>query len=177
MSYNYFVATLPTLQIDVESVPYTVEEFLGLCKEHLSSVDYKELTTLMSDREGGSVFSKKWRDADTQIRNAIVLARASKLGVADASKWMHEHDGFDVYIESAVHAAFTGGTNPSEREKQIDALYWNIIEELVGTDDFSLECVLAYALKLRICEKRVKARDKVKGAELLEATVNGTFGK
>jgi len=165
MSYTYFAATLPALQFD-GAPAMTESEFQDRCRNQLSASDFSALSALHGDGETSNAFVRKWRDRDTQLRNAVARMRAAKIGEgADASKWLRNHGGFEVSIENAVAAAFQE-PNPMRREMAIEHIRWNIAGELAGFDAFSAEAVFAYAIRLGILCRRAAA-DADKGTERL----------
>ena len=167
MSYTYFAATLSALSFDGEPT-MTETEFRGLCKEYLSASDFATLSALSNGGESSNTFVRKWRNSDTQLRNAVARMRASRIGDgADASKWLHSHVGFEVSTETAVAAAFQE-PNPMRREMAIERIRWNLAGELAGFDAFSAETLFAYAIRLGILCRRATA-DVDKGTERLRA--------
>ena len=153
MSYSYFAATLPMIQLE-SNLHMKTADFIELCREHLSLSDFEVLTALLNGEPSGNAFVNKWQNVYNQIRNAIARLRASKAGVSiDVSKWLKEYHGFSVYAENAVVAAFQE-KDPMQREELLDRLYWNVAEEIAGFDPFSADAIFAYGIKLRILEKR-----------------------
>ena len=100
---------------------------------------------------GAHPFTAAWRERDTRLRNAVARARASRLG-RDAAPYLRPERGFDTYTLKAVEEAFARPT-PAERELELDRFRWQVLDELAGRAMFSVEAVLAYALKLRIAER------------------------
>ena len=165
MSYTYFAATLPALSFDGEP-PLTETEFRDRCEEHLSASDLATLAALLNGGESSNAFVRKWRNSDTQLRNAIARMRAARIGDGtDASKWLQSHTGFEVSTETAVTAAFQE-PNPMRRELAIERIRWNLAGELAGFDAFSAETLFAYAIRLGILGRRAAAHVD-KGTERL----------
>ena len=167
MSYTYFAATLSALSFDGEPT-MTETEFRDRCREYLSASDFRTLTALLDGGESSNTFVRKWRNSDTQLRNAVARMRAARIGDgADASKWLRNHTGFEVSTETAVAAAFQE-PNPMRREMAIERIRWNLAGELAGFDAFSAETLFAYAIRLGILCRRAAA-DVDKGTERLRA--------
>lgn len=151
MSYTYFAATLPMQHFGAPPA-MTVAEFAALCREHVSRADSATLSALLDGGATKNAFVKKWRDADTQIRNAVAKLRAQNIGAgADAAKWLHTHDGYSVLIETTVAAAFQE-SDPMKREQTIEKLRWDLAGDIAGLDMFSFAAILAYAIRLGIAE-------------------------
>lgn len=172
MSYYYFAATLPALQID-GAPPLSEAEFRSRCGEHLDAADLKALAALCDGGKTANAFVLKWRDRDAQMRNAVVRLRAARIPSTDAAKWLREHHGFDMSIENGVVAAFQE-PNPMRRERALDQLRWNLAGEIAGYDAFSAEAIFAYAIRLGIvCHMATtdvgKGSDRLRGMMHAEA--------
>jgi hypothetical protein len=152
MSYYYLVAGLPMLVLG-RAPDLTLDDFCARCREHLSAGDAAVLEELLAT--GGEhathPFAVAWRERETRLRNAVARARASRLG-RDATPYLRPERGFDTYTLKAVEEAFARPT-PADRELELDRYRWQVLDELAGRAVFSVEAVLAYALKLRIAER------------------------
>jgi hypothetical protein len=168
-AYYYLVASLPSL---VFSAPAGLArtEFVDECRRHLAPEDQRELEALLAGKREDiqTRFSRAWIDSDRQMRNAIVRARALRLGV-DEKKFIKDHGGFRVDIEASVNDAFSRA-NPLERELALDRFRWYLADELSTGDAFGLPMILAYGVKLVINE-RWQALTPEKGKESLEELV------
>jgi hypothetical protein len=89
----------------------------------------------------------------------------------DAVGFLQEHGGFDTAIEYKVEDAFSKPT-PLERERAIDELRWSILDEVAGTEPFSTSRLMAYAVKLKICERWATMDDKA-GFTKIENAISG----
>jgi hypothetical protein len=65
-------------------------------------------------------------------------------------------------------------TTPLERERALDRVRWNLLDELAGFDPFDSATALAYALKLRITERWHAVSDE-RGAAILAGTVSSSL--
>jgi len=149
--YYYLIASLPAL---VFSQPAAMSRagFIAECEQQLDGSDLAEVTALLDARleDVHRDFSRAWLHADRQLRNAVVRARALRLGV-DEKKFLQSHEGFRVDAEAAVSDAFSRA-NPLERELALDRYRWNLADELSAGDPFALPALLAYAVKLALNE-------------------------
>ena len=166
MSYPYFAATLPALQFD-RAPALTEGEFRARCREHLSPAHAAVVCALLEDGASEHPYAAAWSNRETQVRNAVARQRAAKIPGAVAAPWLRAHDGFAVFIQSGVAAAFQEA-DPMKRERALDLLRWNLAGDLAGFDTLSAEAVFAYAVRLGILLRRAKA-DAAKGRERLLA--------
>ncbi|HIE11279.1 MAG TPA: DUF2764 family protein [Kiritimatiellae bacterium] len=165
MKYYYLVTSLPTLVLG-ETPPLTPEKFFFSCSTVLASADLEELDRINRGRTDESTrpFMIRWRDAETQLRNAVAAIRAQRRGV-EVRPYLREHKGFAVWIEKGVTDCFAK-ENPWEREMALDRLRWRILDELGRTDPFGVGAVFAFALKLRSAWKWA-GRDPDRGRQTL----------
>mgnify|MGYP006294656649 CR=1 FL=1 len=170
MNYYYLIASLPGVDLDAPP-PLPPDEFRSICGEHLSRSDFDALTALLDnsnpDRENS--FVREWREFDSALRNTIARVRAGKLNM-DPSEHTRQDIGYDPSVEKAVSAAFSID-NPLEREKSIDRLRWERLNELAGFDPFAARALLAYTLKLLLA-KRWSDLNRDKGADRSENIIN-----
>ena len=115
-------------------------------------------------------FAAAWRDSETQLRNAVALARAERLGKdpADARKWLRRHSGWSVELETGVTAAFAQ-PDPLARHLALQRLRWDRAGALAGLSPFSVEAFLAYALRLSILVELAAGADADAGLRKLNA--------
>lgn len=175
MSFYYLIASLPLLALN-EKPSLTQEDYQTLCREQLSGRDAVAAERLASgpdygDRDVGVLhpFVTALQARETQLRNASARIRAERRK-ADATDSLRPHTGFDTAIEEGVENAFALST-PLEREKALDRLRWNILDELAGVDPFSPSVALAYAVKLRLAW-RWAALDADRAEAQVESVLN-----
>ena len=165
MSYTYFAASLPALRFD-SPPPLTEDEFAALCVSNLTAADRVAFDALRSGAESAHPFVRKWRDCETQFRNACAAIRAAKLG-ADARKWRRPHSGFSVSIETAAAAAFAE-SDPMRRDAALKKVLWDAAAETAGLDQFSAAAIFAYFIRLRIAADRAKINREAGAARLMK---------
>jgi len=167
MNYYYFAATLPVLNLDRQP-PLGIDEFLESCRTHLAEGDMLAVQeAIAADGAVTQALSSSWRTQDMALRNAIVRARASRMNV-DPSPHLHEST-IDTTCEQAVADAYAR-RNPHEREWALDCFRWGLLDEMAGFNPFSLNAIVAYALKLRLAE-RWSALDVDRGRQKMESIV------
>ena len=159
MSYYYLAASLPVITMDAPPA-MTFSEFQKQCELHLADKHKTMLGTLFGEcsYQAESRFIKNWKDRETQLRNTIAKHRAHKQN-KDAVQYIKDHNGFESNMNDTVDAAFSAPT-PLDRERALDNLRWNTIEELEGFDEFSIDAILGYALKLKIAERWASMDEK-----------------
>ncbi len=152
MSYYYLASSLPSISLD-QKPAISLDEFRSSCSDQLSADDANALNCVLdfNSERVDHPFVNCWTARETQLRNASARLRAMKNG-NDAIDFLREHTGFDVGIEDRVEEAFNQ-SNPLKRERALDTIRWRILDELSGTDPFSSDAVLAYAVKLSLSER------------------------
>ena len=135
MPIDYIVASLQPLSFDGPA-PYTMERFLSMMPEGFE----------VPDAVAGTG-SSRWRDLETQLRNAMAAARGGEKHVRPVS-------GCDVYWQNRVTAAFQE-RNPLRRESMLDRVWWDAAGELTPVSSpLSGGALETYAIRLGIALKR-----------------------
>jgi len=170
MSYYYFAASLPVISMDT-APDLTLDEFREQCELHLTDRHRAAVENLLDDSpdEAPCTFTLQWRSRETQLRNAIARHRASRRN-QDVGPYLKDHDGFEADVDDEVDTAFASPT-PLDRELAFERLRWNAIEEIEGLDEFSIDAILGYALKLRIAH-RWAAMDEESGQSRADELIN-----
>ena len=173
MNVYALIASLPTLSLDTPPA-MSGEKFLQDCESGLSPEDYAAVFNLFNNgaAQPESIyrgFVGRWHDADTQIRNAVTVRRAAKLGV-DGTTWLRPVHGCAVWLRDGVEDAFQE-QDPLDREKALDRLRWNALEDLQGPDPMTIDAVFAYAVKLALALKWNRYSEP-QGSEKLAALTN-----
>jgi hypothetical protein len=153
MSYYFFAATLPVLDLD-SPPPMAVKEFLQSCRRHLTAADAEAAEAALTPAAAARCAHptvRAWHDRETQWRNAIVRQRALR-AKRDAGPFLRAQAGGDAAIDAAVAAAFNAAS-PLEREKALDRVLWKQAEELAGWDPFSATAVIVYGVRLRMAAR------------------------
>jgi len=169
MEYYYFAATLPSLTMDAPP-PLSLEDYRALCREYLRATDSRTLEDLLDPSGPASEhpFVRRWREEETQLRNALVKRRAETLN-RDGTEALREQQDYDSAVEDAAANAFLQRT-PLIREQALDRFRWQQIEALAGFDPFSAESLFAYGLKLQLVERWAGIED-TEGRKKFEALV------
>lgn len=135
MPIDYTVASLQPLMFDGPA-PYEWERFLAMMPDGFE----------VPDAVAGTG-SARWRDLETQLRNAIASARGG-------DRYRRAASGCDLYWQNRVTAAFQE-KNPLRRESLIDRIWWDAAGELTPVAaPLSRGALETYAIRLRIALKR-----------------------
>ncbi|MCL2282234.1 MAG: hypothetical protein FWC26_02840 [Fibromonadales bacterium] len=145
MSATYLLASLPTLELGGE-VPFSVEE-LRRRFEGLTGVNLNDFDAVASGTSGSHPFTVAYLNALTEVKNLTAAFRASKWKDVRVSERSSPCCNMDLRrkITEAMNIQ-----NPLEMELAIEAVRWQMIDELAGMDYFSEAKVYAYVLKLQI---------------------------
>ena len=149
MRYYFLMASLPVLALG-EPPPVDRAGFLARCAEQLSPADRAELDEVLAGR-GASPFARAWRSFEVHLRNTVARSRAARLQ-ADAAPWLRDGERWESLVLEAVEDAYARPT-PLERELELDRCRWGRLDDLAVGHVFDLAAVLAYGLRLQLCER------------------------
>ena len=170
MALEYFLASLPALSFGAQP-PLDLDALFAAAdgKVPADAIECARSLTAGGIGDDGA-FAAAWRDSETQLRNAVALARAERLGKdpADARKWLRRHSGWSVELETGVTAAFAQ-PDPLARHLALQRLRWDRAGALAGLSPFSVEAFLAYALRLSILVELAAGADADAGLRKLNA--------
>jgi hypothetical protein len=139
----------------------------------------------------GNEFLQKWFEFDLQLRNILAATNARKLG-KDPSPYLVGTDPINQHLAHNISSDFglrgelplmeklmpiLEISNIYEREKRLDMLRWEFIDEVNIFSYFNIDKVLGYYLKAEIVDRWMKFDPKV-GDVLLNRYFNelkGTF--
>ena len=163
--YYFLKASLPGLMFGKEP-DLTLEEFDTRCAEELSAERMAALKQaampVPRPPETGNFKSRlmtEFTAKEQYLRTRIAERRSSHANLCK----LPDPPVYFPEIDHAVALA-SSADEPLEREKIIDRLRWQIIEELDCGDEFGFESLCAYRLKLAILAK-YSALDADRGKE------------
>lgn len=164
--YYYFASTLPMIDFD-GSLPLAVEDFAVDCDRLLSEKDAADarIASGLEEGEPSSVFLRQWQQFDRALKNEIALIRVSAKQQNSLNGIYGERE-FDSEI-ALVISQIAKMENLLEAEKKLMRLQWQRLDELTLNKDFSLEFILAYAMRLKILG-RLNAFKTDEGSKELE---------
>ena len=135
MPIDYIVASLQPLMFDGPA-PYEWDRFLAMMPDGFE----------MPDAVAGTG-SPRWRELETQLRNAMAVARGG-------DKYRRTASGCELYWQNRIAAAFQE-RNPLKRESLIDRVWWDAAGELTPVSSpLSKGALETYAIRLKIILKR-----------------------
>ena len=135
MPIDYTVASLQPLMFDGPA-PYDWNRFLAMMPEGFE----------VPDAVAGTG-SARWRELETQLRNAMATARGGE-------KHCRPARGCEVYWRNRMAAAFQE-KDPLRRETMIDRVWWDAAGELTPVSSpLSRGALETYAVRLKIALKR-----------------------
>lgn len=135
MPIDYIVASLQPLMFDGPA-PYEWDRFLAMMPDGFE----------MPDAVAGTG-SPRWRELETQLRNAMAAARGG-------DKYRRTVSGCELYWQNRIAAAFQE-RNPLKRESLIDRVWWDAAGELTPVSSpLSKGALETYAIRLKIVLKR-----------------------
>lgn len=174
-AYYYLAASLPSLAFD-QPPPLSLKQFRGLCARCMKPHDFFVLRCLLDEEEpeGDHPFLRKWRYSEAQLRNALARVRAARLR-RDASPYLKSLPA-EPRAERIALETYTRGT-PLEREQMLDRFRWNQVIRLAGPRPFTLEAILAYAVRLRICWRWTESEDEAGVRRVREMLAQQQRGK
>ena len=189
-NYEYLIAGLPVLSDDLSgqdcpSPAVLVKEIRELCSEK----DNALIDTLLKGYEEENFtpefygamlshpnhFLREFFRFDLNVRNAKVRYLNESLGRPSNMDIFLEDEG-DFEESGEVHRILYG-PNLVSREKGLDEMMWNKIDELNTFDYFNVSTVLGYIAKLKIIDRWLKL-DEATGREMfrqLVSEIRGTF--
>lgn len=188
-NYFYIIAGLPELSDNFGETGLTYEKFVSEIRGQLSEKDNRMVDWLEFCFDENNLSSHYYREAgksknkfireyitfDRNLRNILTYFIASSQDKKAEDYQIGEMDkGIDEFekIKSAYAIS-----NIIEREKAIDKIRWNKINEIVCFEYFTIDNILAFLAKLKIIDRWSKM-DKTEGARLFEQfvqEVRGTF--
>lgn len=161
----YLVAQLPAFSVNDDSsqkLPITTEYFKDLCNRFMSekSARIAECLSLDPPLESvhtGSVFLDQWYEKERNLRLALAQIRALKMK-KDIKDLPSTNDGEAVQVARTA----TGMDSPLGAEQYLNQYRMGILDRIAPMDNFSVDAVYNYGLKLMLAE-RIKKFNKDEG--------------
>ena len=182
-NYEYIIACLPDLRRDgiAIDVPAVMDSIVSQC----SKADRKLVDFLLEGFNGDSLdedfykralshknrFIREYFSYDLDVRNAKVDFLNSSLGRPAGQDTMfparYEVNAFD---DRDKVDAILSGNDILERERGLDGLMWDRIDDITRMDVFNFDIILAFMAKLQITGRWLKL-DEQTGRELFRKLV------
>lgn len=189
-NYEYIIAGLPVFKQDAgKAAGIDAENLIAGIKEQCSKKDNETIDFLLSgfipeNLDAGfyekalshkNPFIREFFLFDLNVRNAKAEYLNTELGrepgldkIAIGKGQEFEEQEFEEYAHTKE---VLSGKDLLERERGLDSLYWDKVEELVIMDTLDLELVLCFLVKLKIIERWLKL-DPETGKVLLRKLVD-----
>ena len=152
MAADYLIASFPALSLDGPA-PLSMERFLAACREQLGAKTAASIEAALACAPSNHPVAERWRDLETQLRNASAAERA-RLAGQDPAKWRRPAEGCALYWTNRITAAFQE-KDPAKRERMLDQVRWDAAGELTpAASPLSTAAAFTYAIRLAISIRR-----------------------
>ncbi len=159
-AYYYLRSTLPTL-LPASAPPFSFRGFLERCEGRMKDAEFRVLAAAEAPEsdvgDGATVRRSRvlssFRTWDRALRNELARLRAHRLGKTP-EKFLRPGDPEWEGVRTAQAAAQC--EDPLEGELVIEREKWAYVERLESGHYFDLDALTAYALKLRILERKAR---------------------
>lgn len=184
-NYAYIIASLPVLNQEDHPQHFVAEEILAEIREQLSARDNSVLDLLLEGYDPdkldaefyrralahGNRFIREWFRFDLDLRNATVAFLNDSLGRPEGQDLvlLAEREAEEFPEEEAVQQVLNRA-DLLQRERGLDDLRWQKVDELTAMDVFDLELILGFVAKLQIIDRWLKL-DPESGRELFRKLV------
>ena len=145
-SYYYLISSLPDLKTDGD-MPFSYDEFLGMCQSNVSESKYEYLKNLTLSSEEGPLL-KEWSVFYKNLMSELNYQRSMNLGRAYMTSY--DKDSVVAQVVGTVLAA----KNPLEAEKILLDYEFENLDSLVGLHTFDDVYLFGYAIKLKLLERQ-----------------------
>ena len=175
------MAQLPSFSVEDNkgSLPITEEYFYELCSRFLDSKSLSLLKEISlepprSKSSTGSAFVDAWYENERKLRIALAQIRALNLN----KKFDSENESISPDIVQAARTA-VGMDSPLSAEQFLNKYRLALLNNIRPSDDFSVDAVFAYYLKLKLA-LRIRKFDVEKGMasyhKIYDSILNADFG-
>ncbi len=172
--FFYFLSSLPLLRFD-EKIPLSYPDFLSYAQEKLSpeqSALLSRLSLCPAECPPADLpVVVGWEEWETSLRNVLVLLRR-RGGRSAADKWQRKERGYFLDTRKRLEEILVL-PNAWERERALDRLRWQKLDELQAGHFYNFSCVVIYAYRLLLLTRQSSWKDEEGGkvfAALLEQT-------
>ena len=145
-SYYYLISSLPDLRTDGD-MPFTYEEFLGMCQSNVSESKYEFLSNLTLSSDEGPLL-KDWAVFYNNLMSELNYQRSMNLGRA----YLKSDD--KDFVLTQVIGTVLAAKNPLEAEKILLDYEFENLDSLVGLHPFDDVYLFGYAVKLKLLERQ-----------------------
>ncbi len=187
-NYEYIIASLPNLRIDIDSQDSLNEQDIyEFILDNCSEKDREKINFLLSSYDENQL-NKDFYLKALSSRNTFIAEYFNfdlllkNLKVKHINKALGRDDNQDIFLESRGEIEESEDINKAlsqdnllQKERDIDAIVWKKVEELNCFDYFNLNVVLGFIIKLNIVLRWLKL-DKEEGKKLFRQLVEEIRG-
>ena len=168
-NYEYIVASLPVLRLDdLKAGKGLAEQLLGEIRSQLSARDNAILDFLLLSYDPDQLnadfykralahknrYVREWFAFDLDLRNTVVAYLNDSLGREKGKDQILLEGREDAeFPELAKANAILHGTDILDRERGLDELRWQKIDEITLWDYFNIDVILGFVCKLKIIDR------------------------
>lgn len=147
--FYYQLSALPLVRFG-EPAPLTLAAFAEFCRRQLPEADAAALCRVSLEPRGEPCceVELRWQVWETYLRNYLVHWRAQRLGVDGMLFLRPEADVFPS--ERRRLEEILNDPDPLQRERELDRLRWQRLDDLAVGHDFDLGALVLYALRLAL---------------------------
>ncbi len=167
--YYFLISSLPMLRLGV--APFlSSTRFLDLVAEQGGRPLSDSLAgiSLLPKVSRGYEAERYWYAMETYIRNYLLRSRCKK--PVEIDLWQRPEQGVYPALDQQLHKAL-GAPNPLERERALDLIRWELLDEALLGEAFSVNALVVYRIRLLLAEKW-QAHDAETGREVVSALVD-----
>jgi hypothetical protein len=149
--YYFLISSLPLLRFGV--MPFlSSSRFLTLVEEQAGRGVAESLAGITLLPREASRFSaeKYWYAMETHIRNYLLRSRSKK--IAQIERWTRQETDSYPSLDQQLHKAL-GAPNPLERERLLDLIRWDLLDDALLGETFSVNALVVYRIRLLLTEK------------------------
>lgn len=181
-------------KIDTKEFPKYMIDFVELFltdqkKGEVSSYFYEDILLLEYAKhvqKKGDGFLRKWFAFEQDVSSIFAAITAERYGLEVSKYLLGEKPLYNLmrvgdwkeisYLSEADMVKQIRAISEEEhlaiREKKVDAMKWEVLDEVTFADIFSIDAMMVYLLKLQILE-RWERLDKMQGEQKFRSIVSG----
>jgi hypothetical protein len=172
--FYFLISSLPMLRFGSPPA-LSSERFLETVAAHAGEEPAQRLTglSLVPSTGGWSAAVRFWNERETYIRNYVLQRRVAD--TADATRWQRPCAEVLPSLDHQLREALLA-PSPLERERRLDMIRWQMLDEALLGREFTIDALVAYRLRLLLAEKWQRlAADQ--GRKMLDALIDTTMAQ
>lgn len=173
--YYYLVSTLPMLSLGAKPLCDS-DAFLEQCADQLTPELQAQLAAveLVPNGQPCCELDRRRQAWETYVRNRLVRLRAAKRQ-QPVDRWLKsDSDAFPT--DGRTVDELVNNRDPLSRERGLDELRWQRLDDFSVGHDFDFDALVAYRLRLLLAEKWIAGTAET-GRQNLDNLVQQRFGE